>query len=180
VTWQPKRAAIHRAGPPIPEPMSSGRSPPCGCSSATSSCVANGTTALDPTQRRRDRDAVQPADRLPTVRVLDQRIRFEQRLQQFLDKQRNAVGAAEHLRSETRRQRFVAGHSLQQTVGICGLEALHRVHGAGLAVRRGRHEVGPGGDDEEHRQVLDPFKQCVQKFLCRGVDPMPPPRFTPA
>ena len=93
-------------------------------------------------------------------------------LGQFLDEQRNAVGASGDLVDDLVRQRGAARDLLDQGGPVTPVQPVERQHcHLGLTGPR-RLELWPEGHDQQHRQAADTLDGQVEQFARSRVNPM--------
>ena len=103
-----------------------------------------------------------------------QQSRLEHGLGQFLHEQWHPVGLDQDLGQHFLRQAALTGHASDQ---FRCLAAAHAVESQGANVRvslslPARPELGPVGDQQHHRQLLQLRYQKIERLLAGGVDPV--------
>ena len=89
---------------------------------------------------------------------------FQHCLGQFLDEQRHAIGALDDLGDDLAAERRVAGDAENQRANLPTAEPVQReARHMRLAAPR-RLKLRPKGDDQQHRQVLDPLDHQIEQF----------------
>ena len=98
--------------------------------------------------------------------------RLQHRLRHFLDEQRNAVGARGDLGHHIRTQLFVPGEACDHDGHLALPKPIERQARDMRLPDPGRSELGPEGDDEQHRNAVDELDSLAQPLKACRIGPM--------
>ncbi len=104
--------------------------------------------------------------------LLVQQAGLQHVLGQFLDEQRHAVGLANDLFQDLRRERLAAGDAIDHREHVPAVEAAHGKRRHMRLADPGRGELRPKGDDQHCAKVRHSVDQSAENIERRGIDPV--------
>ncbi len=133
--------------------------------------------AIEPCHQRvaqgeRDRQGAGAPGIFPAIAGVSKVAGFEDRPGQFLDEQRHAVGLAEDLLEEVRRQRLAARKPRHHRRALRPGQLGERQRRDVTVMRPARGKLRPVGQHDEQRHVPDPVDQEVHHFESRRIGPV--------
>ena len=120
---------------------------------------------------RRDRQRRQRTDQCVPVAIVAQQTRFEDRLGQLLDEQRDAVGAGNDLVHQFCRQRL-AGDAVDHRSTLLPTQAVQSHQRHVWAPKPGRRKFRPKSNEAQGREFGQAIDDQVEQFTERRVDPV--------
>jgi hypothetical protein len=122
-------------------------------------------------QARRDGRPRQGSIQRVPASVVAQQAAFNDVSRQFLDKQRDAVGARSNLRDDLLWKRL-ARDGFGQRRGIPNVEAIERECADMRGAAPYLAELGAKGDEEQDRKSPDAIDRQIQQFVRGRIDPL--------